>query len=79
MEFLCLQETKMEHVDKRLVCKLWGNEECSWASSGSNGAAGGLCCIWDTKVFEKTEIWGEKGLLGVSGLWEGSPVNIVNV
>lgn len=79
VEFLCLQETKLEYVDKRLVSKLWGNSDCSGAYSGSIGAASGLCCIWDTTVFEKQEIWGEKGLLGVSGKWEGCPVNIVNV
>lgn len=27
----------------------------------------------------KRELWGENGLLGVSGLWRGSPVNLVNV
>lgn len=30
-------------------------------------------------MFEKQEIWGEKGLLGISGRWDGCPVNIVNV
>lgn len=77
--FICLQETKLEYVDERLACKLWGNNECSWAYSGSIGTDGGLCCIWDSKVFVKEEIWGEKGMLGVSGTWEGCPVNIVNV
>lgn len=38
---------------------------------------GGLCYIRDEEVFVRTELWGERGSLGVSGLWKGIPVNIV--
>lgn len=76
---LCLQETKVSYMDKRLASVLWGSSECEWVFSGADGASGGLCCVWDPNVFERKELWGEKGLLGVAGLWEGIHVNIVNV
>lgn len=79
VEFLCLQEIKLDYMDKKLASKLWGNTDCSWVFSGANGTSGGLCCIWDDIVFTRTELWGEKGVLGVSGLWNGCPVNIINV
>lgn len=79
VEFLCLQETQVSFVDKRLACVLWGSNDCDWVFSGSDGASGGLCCIWDPNIFVRKAIWGEKGLLGVEGLWDGVHVNIVNV
>lgn len=79
VDFLCLQETKVNYVDERLACILWGSKDCGWVYSGSLGAAGGLCCVWDNSVFVRKELWGDKGLLGVLGLWEDCAVNIVNV
>lgn len=79
IEFMCLQETKLDSVNDRLACSLWGNRDYGWVYSGSDGASGGLCCVWDSSVFVRKELWGEKGLLGVSGLWEGCSMNIVNV
>lgn len=35
--------------------------------------------MWDSSIFVRQEVWGEKGILGVSGLWEGCPINIINV
>lgn len=78
-EFVCLQESKLEYVDERVASMIWGNKKCDWVFSGSVGAAGGLVCVWDNEVFTRQSLWGEKGLLGVSGLWEGVYVNIVNV
>lgn len=79
VEFMCIQETKMSSIDQRLACVLWGNIECDWIFSGSDGISGGLCCLWDKSVFERKEIWGDKGVLGVSGLWLGKLVHMVNV
>lgn len=78
-EFVCLQETKLESVDMRIASILWGDKSCGWVYSGSTGASGGLICLWDSEVFVRSELWGEKGLLGVAGLWKGEFVNIVNV
>lgn len=79
VEFLCIQETKLSYVDERLACVMWGNKDCGLVYSGSDGASGGLCCLWNSSVFRRTELWGEKGVLGVSGWWKGVLVNIVNV
>lgn len=68
LDFLCIQETKMDYIDERFAKVLWGKGECSWVFSGFVGAAGGLCCVWDSDVFERLELWGENGFLGVAGL-----------
>lgn len=59
LDFICLQETKVSSGDDRLVAMLWGNKEVQWVFSGSDGASGGLCCLWDREVF-KRENFGEK-------------------
>lgn len=79
VDFMCVQETKLDRIDDRLAFVLWGNKECDWVFSGAEGASGGLCCLWDKAVFQRTELWGHKGVLGVAGIWKGIPVNIVNI
>lgn len=76
--FVC-QETKLSNFNDRLAWVLWGEKDCKWVYSSAEGFSGGLVCIWNDKVFKRTDLWGEKGLLGVAGLWNGVLVNIVNV
>lgn len=61
LDFVCIQETKTEYVDERLACMIWGNMECKWVNSGSVGAVGGLCCVWDSSVFVRQDLWGKMG------------------
>lgn len=56
-----------------------GGSSYQWVYSRSEGSSGGLCCIWNKDVFVRRSMWGDKGLLGVFGLWYDQPVNIVNV
>lgn len=79
VEFLCLQETKTDMVDDRLAYVILGSKDCAWVYSGADGASEGLCCIWDKDVFVRTDLWGDRGVPGVSGLWKGVLVHIVNI
>ncbi|GLT66340.1 hypothetical protein SLA2020_387080 [Shorea laevis] len=45
-DFVFLQETKLEGVDRGLCRLLWGSDECDWVSKDSSGASGGLVCLW---------------------------------
>lgn len=44
MEFLCIQETKLERVDRFLCQSLWGNSVIEWVCRESAGTSGGM--LW---------------------------------
>ncbi|GLU19817.1 hypothetical protein SLE2022_360420 [Rubroshorea leprosula] len=81
IEFLALQETKMERVDTRVCRALWGTNECEWVAKPSNGRSGGLLCIWDPNCFIRDKVFEGQNFLGVFGFWGQNkvPVYIVNV
>lgn len=79
IEFVCIQETKKDVVDKKLVGSMWSHENFDWIYAGANGMSGGLPSMWNTEVFVKESLWGDEGALGVRGRWKGEEVEIVNV
>ena len=42
LDILCIQETKMESIDRRLCQYLWGDCNASWECAPSINVAGGL-------------------------------------
>ncbi|MCI51592.1 cytochrome P450, partial [Trifolium medium] len=46
VDFLALQETKLESVSEKLCHGLWGANDCCWAFLPSVGASGGILSIW---------------------------------
>jgi hypothetical protein len=46
VDFLALQETKMEDISEKLCRSLWGSTDCAWAFFPSEGASGGILSIW---------------------------------
>jgi exonuclease III len=46
IDFLAVQETKMESVTDKLCHSIWGSEDCSWAVCPSVGNSGGMLSIW---------------------------------
>ncbi|GKV44506.1 hypothetical protein SLEP1_g51682 [Rubroshorea leprosula] len=93
IQFLAIQETKMEAVDGKICRSLWGTDDMEWVtkpSNGfikkkkkkpSNGNSGGLLCVWNSKVLKKEEVIEGDNFIGVFGLWgaEKTPVYILNV
>ncbi|GLU22472.1 hypothetical protein SLE2022_385450 [Rubroshorea leprosula] len=69
INLLMIQETKAEIVDEQLCRSIWGQGNFEWCAKSSNGRAGGLLCIWDSSLFEKTRVIEGEGFLGVEGLW----------
>ncbi|GKV48079.1 hypothetical protein SLEP1_g54915 [Rubroshorea leprosula] len=68
INLLMIQETKAEIVDEQLCRSIWGQGNFDWCAKSSNGKAGGLLCIWDSSLFEKTRVIEGEGFLGVEGL-----------
>jgi len=52
IQFLCLQETKKEVVDKRLCSLIWGDSSMDWIALLLAGFAGGLLSMCDTNCFQ---------------------------
>lgn len=45
IDFLAIQETKLEAVSNSLRHKLWGSDDCDWAFLPSVGNSGGILSI----------------------------------
>ncbi|XP_050259852.1 uncharacterized protein LOC126704907 [Quercus robur] len=50
-----LQETKMEFINRGVICSLWGGQHVDWLYLGSLGASGGVLLMWDNRVVDKVE------------------------
>jgi exonuclease III len=81
LDLVCIQETKLEVVEKSLCEKLWDTNEFDFTFKTSNGRSGGLLMIWNTKLFSKQVELIEDHFIYLEGLWgqEGIPLSIVNV
>lgn len=67
LEFLAIQETKLETVDGSLSEYLWGDASCEWEFSPSIGRFGGMLCIWNKESFRLLFSFKGGGFCG--GLW----------
>lgn len=81
LDFICIQETKLDRCDKFLCQSLWGDLDVDWIFRQAQGSLGGLLCIWSTEAFVKQVIFEGNGFLGVSGLWgkTTTPCYIFNI
>jgi exonuclease III len=57
VDIVCLQETKVQNVNRELVQSLWGCNQVDLCALGPQGASGGILLIWDRRVVEKVEAW----------------------
>ncbi|GKU92387.1 hypothetical protein SLEP1_g6121 [Rubroshorea leprosula] len=81
VEFLSIQESKLEVVDFQICRALWGAENFEWVAQPSKGMAGGLICIWNADLLEKNRTIEGENFIGVLGFWGASrtPVYIINI
>ncbi|GLT88941.1 hypothetical protein SLE2022_069480 [Rubroshorea leprosula] len=80
-DFLFLQETKLERVEGTLCKMLWFSDEFDWVMKESDGASGGLLCVWNSLEFVKQGEFLGDGFLGITGEWGSKKMkcNFVNV
>jgi hypothetical protein len=55
VDIVCLQETKLFSLSRRLVRSLWQCNYVDWVCLDSCGASGGILILWDKRVVEKIE------------------------
>lgn len=46
IDFLVIQETKMEEVSYSFCKSIWGSDDCEWAFLPSEGNSGGILSLW---------------------------------
>jgi hypothetical protein len=46
VEFLAIQEIKLETISDNFCYSLWGSNDCAWSFLPSEGASGGILSIW---------------------------------
>ncbi|GKV49867.1 hypothetical protein SLEP1_g56592 [Rubroshorea leprosula] len=81
VEFLAIQETKKEAVDKKLCRSLWESDDLEFVAMLSKGQSAGLICIWQKNVLKNWSSFEGEHYVGVSSLWgeEDIAVNLVDV
>jgi hypothetical protein len=46
VDFMAIQETKLETISDSLCYSLWGGSDCDWAYLPAEGSSGGILSIW---------------------------------
>lgn len=81
VDFICIQETKLESIDFSLCKILWGGEEVGWMFKESIGSPGGLLCMWNKAVLSMEVCYQGRGFICVKGRWgdQRIPCSIFNI
>ena len=55
VDVVCLQETKLKEVSKRMIRELGAGRFLEWVAVNADGASGGILIFWDTRVIQLLE------------------------
>ena len=68
-DVVCLQETKLDHMDQMLIHSIWSNPYVGWEVVNAVNTAGGILLLWDKRVLDKIDAF--TGRFSVSCSWIG--------
>uniref|UniRef100_A0A2N9IJZ1 Reverse transcriptase domain-containing protein n=1 Tax=Fagus sylvatica TaxID=28930 RepID=A0A2N9IJZ1_FAGSY len=68
VDVVCLQETKLDKVDGRMISSIWGNRFAGWEVLDATHTAGGVLLLWDKRVVERID--SKVGMFSVSCHWK---------
>jgi hypothetical protein len=69
LDFLALQETKLEIIPDSLCLSIWGDDDCCWAYLPSMGNSGGILSIWRKSSSRLIFSFIGEGFVGVCLEW----------
>nr|GEV76734.1 RNA-directed DNA polymerase, eukaryota [Tanacetum cinerariifolium] len=69
VNFLAVQETKMENMDSFCVTQCWGNLAFDHVHSDAVGNSGGILCIWDPNSLCKNNVTLSDYFVIIRGCW----------
>nr|GFC50613.1 RNA-directed DNA polymerase, eukaryota [Tanacetum cinerariifolium] len=73
LNFIAIQETKMESVSYMDVKAMWGNSNFDFVCSDSQGNLGGILCIWEMSMFRKDHVTISDSFIAIYETW--LPIN----
>nr|GEY33682.1 RNA-directed DNA polymerase, eukaryota [Tanacetum cinerariifolium] len=81
VNFLSLQETKMEKIELFNIKRCWGNFAFEYVYSEDVGNSGGILCVWDPNMFKKINDTVSDYFTMVRGMWvpNGKMLLIISV
>ncbi|GJU13564.1 RNA-directed DNA polymerase, eukaryota [Tanacetum coccineum] len=77
VNFVSIQETKMESIDLFSINALWGNWNFDFAFSPSVGSSGGIVCVWDQSKFIKEHISKTDYFVALMGSWSPTSTKLL--
>lgn len=79
--FLCIQETRASSIEAGLCRFIWSGLTFDWVHKSACGRSGGLLSIWNSSIFQRTEVTEGEGFLCIKGAWgnNATPCAIVNI
>nr|GEX15916.1 RNA-directed DNA polymerase, eukaryota [Tanacetum cinerariifolium] len=69
VNFLALQETKMDLINHMDVKFIWDNPDYQYVSSDSAGGSGGILCVWEATIFKKDYATVSYNFNAIYGTW----------
>ncbi|GJS90564.1 RNA-directed DNA polymerase, eukaryota [Tanacetum coccineum] len=69
VNFVAIQETKIEKINLFSINSLWGNVSYDYAFSPSVGYSGGILCVWDSNMFVKESVTISDLFVAIRGTW----------
>jgi hypothetical protein len=69
IQFLAVQETKLEAISDNLCYSLWGSNDCDWSFRPSEGNIGGILSIWCKSSSSSIFSFAGEGFVGVCLEW----------
>jgi exonuclease III len=69
IEFLAIQETKLEEISEAMCFGLWGSNDCEWVHLPSEGRSGGILSIWSKSNNSLIFSFKGEGFVGVHLEW----------
>ena len=66
-DIICLQESKLNSLDKGIIRSIWGNPYVGWEVLHAEGTSGGVILMWDKRIVEKLDVL--VGRFSVSCVW----------
>lgn len=75
-DMLCIQETKLVGVDRRLCSLILEGNEFEWVSKDADGRSRGLVVIWKKGCFDLLSVFSESNFLGIEGWWGKDRVKV---
>lgn len=77
VNFLAIQETKLEDINLSLMRYFWGNLSFMHSFSPPGGASGGILAIWDLSYISHKRVISTNWYVVVDAVWQNSGLNVL--